>query len=212
MAISGAIPWGISIDPLNKTGNIELNVLFVAYITFVHVFILNVVTGVFCSSAIEGAQQDLDITIEDQLKDKQVYVARLMMLLKEMRRDDDDGELTAAELEFQLSRPKVQSWFKTLDIDTKHAWKLFRILDTDNSENFSTEEFVEGCLHLKGMATRVDVESLKWEIRDANKRLYQALRNIAELAGHRTESNAEGAYHPLSRPVFDAQSPASSAK
>jgi hypothetical protein len=61
MAISGAIPWVIIIDPLIKTGNIELNLLFVVYITFVHFFILNVVTGVFCSSAIEGAQQDLDM-------------------------------------------------------------------------------------------------------------------------------------------------------
>lgn len=119
-------------------------------------------TGVFCQGAIEGAQADLDITIEGQLKDKQVYVDRLKLLLKEMRQDDTQSGLTAAELEFQLSRPKVQSWFKALDIDSKHAWKLFRILDSDHSGNISSEKFVEGCLHLKGMATRVDVESLKF--------------------------------------------------
>jgi hypothetical protein len=180
MAVSGGINWVELTEPLERTGNSALTLLFLAYITFVYFFVLNVVTGVFCQNAIEGAQQDLDLTIEAQLKDRQVYVERLGRLLKEMRMDEGTG-LTAAELQFQLSRPKVQSWFKALDIDTKQTWKLFKILDSNGSGVVSSEQFVEGCMILKGYATRVDVESLKWEIRDANIRSGLTAGRLAEL-------------------------------
>merc|ERR1712071_321359 len=104
--------------------------LFLVYVILVYVFILNVVTGVFCQSAFEGAQQDLDLTIEAQLKEKDIYTERLKMLFQEMNGDpdpdDDANGLTAAELQVQLLRPKVQSWFRALDVDAKQTWKLFK--------------------------------------------------------------------------------------
>jgi len=146
--------------------------MFLFYVVFVYFFILNVVTGVFCQNAFEGAQQDLELTIENQLKDKQVFLDRLTMLFREMNVDSDETDeqwLSAAELNFHLEQPKVQSWFKALDIDAKQTWKLFKILDPNNDGRISLDDFVEGCLRLKGHATRVDVESLKWEIRRASR-------------------------------------------
>ncbi|CAK0876488.1 unnamed protein product [Prorocentrum cordatum] len=92
-----------------------------------------------------------------------------------------DG-LTVDELHFQLSKPKVQSWFQSLDVDTKQTWKLFKMIDADNSGRVSLEEFVEGCLRLRGSATRVDVESLKWEIRRANHGVDKAAERLAGVA------------------------------
>jgi len=150
-----------------------------------HYFILNVVTGVFCQNAIEGAQTDLDLTIEAQLKEKQVYADRLKLLFEEMNEsyDADDG-LTALDIHEQMAKPKVQSWFKALDIDAKQTWKLFKILDTDQTGRVSLHEFIEGCLRMRGSATRVDVESLKWEIREirsVNVRTEQSTARIARL-------------------------------
>jgi hypothetical protein len=177
MAVSGGINWISLTEPLERTGNATWIVLFLIYITFVYFFVLNVVTGVFCQNAIEGAQQDLELTIEAQLREKQVYVDRLEQLFEEM---NGEPGLTAAELHYHLGKPKVQSWFKALDIDAKQTWKLFKILD-GGSGLISCEEFVEGCLKLRGWATRVDVESLKWEIRGAKTRLDQTAQSLAEL-------------------------------
>jgi hypothetical protein len=152
----------------------------------VYFFILNVVTGVFCQNAIEGAQQDLELTIESQLKEKQIYADRLKMLFEEMNESSSDLSegLTAAEIDFQLAKPKVQSWFKALDVDANQAWKLFKILDAERSGRVSHEDFVEGCLKLKGSATRVDVESLKWDIRGAHNRAERTAAMLAELIRH----------------------------
>jgi hypothetical protein len=177
--------------PLQETGSIWWMMLFLLYITFVYFFVLNVVTGVFCQNAIEGAQTDLDLTIEAQLKEKQVYADRLKMLFEEMNEDYDSTEgLTAIDIYEQMEKPKVQSWFKALDIDAKQTWKLFKVLDQANSGVISLQDFIEGCLQMKGSATRVDVESLKWEIRAANKRAEHTFERIARLLEKARDSGA----------------------
>jgi hypothetical protein len=175
-AVSGGISWYELTVPLEGTGNSLWVTLFLVYIAFVYFFILNVVTGVFCQNAIEGAQQDLELTIESQLREKQVYADRLRMLFEEMNESSNDMSegLTAAEIHFQLAKPKVQSWFKALDIDANQAWKLFKILDAEKSGRVSLEDFVEGCLKLRGPATRVDVESMMWDVRGAYNRAEHA--------------------------------------
>ncbi|CAK0804350.1 unnamed protein product [Prorocentrum cordatum] len=183
MAVSGGISWHELTAPLNEIGSSAWMMLFLIYVTFVYFFVLNVVTGVFCQNAIEGAQTDLDLTLEAQFKEKQVYADRLKLLFEEMNADyetDYEG-LTAADIYEQMEKPKVQSWFKAMDIDAKQTWKLFKALDPGNSGRISLQDFVEGCLQMKGSATRVDVESLKWEIRAANKRAERNAERIAQL-------------------------------
>mmetsp|Transcript_72544 Transcript_72544/g.194719 ORF Transcript_72544/g.194719 Transcript_72544/m.194719 type:complete len:127 (+) Transcript_72544:237-617(+) len=120
------------------------------------------------------------------------------MLFQEMNDDVDaksDG-LTAAELHSQLSRPKVQSWFKAMDVDAKQTWKLFKILDSDRSGRVALDEFVDGCLRLRGPATVVDVESLKWEIRMVNVRAEQTADRLSALIEKLGHSNAQCASLP----------------
>ncbi|CAK0843599.1 unnamed protein product [Prorocentrum cordatum] len=183
MAVSGGISWHELTAPLKEMGTAAWMMLFLSYITFVYFFVLNVVTGVFCQNAIEGAQTDLDLTIEAQFKEKEVYANRLKLLFEEMNADHDANYegLTAADIYEQMEKPKVQSWFKAMDIDAKQAWKLFKALDPANSGIISLQDFVEGCLQMKGSATRVDVESLKWEIRAANRRAERKAERIAQL-------------------------------
>ena len=110
----------------------------------------------------------MDTTLDAQLREKQMHADRLGGLFREMNEGGDLAELTEEDLGKQLKKDKVKTWFRSLDIDANQTWKLFKIIDSDNSGRISLEEFVGGCLQLRGPATRVDVESLKWEIRRAN--------------------------------------------
>merc|ERR1712039_663522 len=55
---------------------------------------------------------------------------------------------------------EMRSYFEFLDIDAAEAQGLFDLLDADLSGDVSIEEFVNGCLRLKGEATAVDVVTL----------------------------------------------------
>merc|ERR1719382_2390346 len=89
MAVSGGISWIELTEPLERIGNTTWITLFLLYVIFVYFFILNVVTGVFVQNAFEGAQQDLDLTIEALLREKTLYVDRLRLLFHEMSQYSD---------------------------------------------------------------------------------------------------------------------------
>lgn len=203
MAVSGGISWIELTRPLEGTGNSIWTVMFLVYILIVYFFILNVVTGVFCQNAIEGAAADLELTLDFQIREKQVHVERLALLFHEMNQDteDRDNQLTPEELQLLMVKPKVRAWFKSLEIDARDHRKLFKIIDTDESGGVSIEEFVEGCLSLRGSATRVDVEELKWEIRHAERLAHEDRQKLlmaqqqattgAELGARRTTPASE---------------------
>merc|ERR1711972_972244 len=67
------------------------------------------------------------------------------------------------DFEFLISEPSYQSYLSSLDIEHSEARGLFTLLDTDGSGDVTVEEFVAGCLRLKGAATAVDMVTLLYE-------------------------------------------------
>merc|ERR1712178_317295 len=59
-----------------------------------------------------------------------------------------------------LKNEQLNAYFESLEVDLAEAHGLFDVLDEDLSGDVSTEEFVEGCLRLRGEATAVDCVKL----------------------------------------------------
>ena len=60
MAISGGINWQLVYVPLNDLDPV-MGVIFILYISFTYFALLNILTGVFCNSAMEALSRDPDI-------------------------------------------------------------------------------------------------------------------------------------------------------
>ena len=60
MAISGGIKWQLVYVPLNELDPI-MGFIFILYISFTYFALLNILTGVFCNSAMEALSRDPDI-------------------------------------------------------------------------------------------------------------------------------------------------------
>ncbi|CAE7281182.1 Scn11a [Symbiodinium natans] len=160
-AISDGISWIALINPLWEAsgGSGVWLLLFLVYIALVEFAVLNVVTGVFCQNAIESASLDQEMVIETQLKSKQLYTDQVCDLFHLMD-EGQKGELTATAFEQHINDPQVAAYFRALDMDLNNVWKLFTLLDPDGSGTIDLQEFVEGCLKLRGPATRLDMEPL----------------------------------------------------
>merc|ERR1712039_783280 len=65
--------------------------------------------------------------------------------------------------ERHLSERRMQAYFQSLDIKASDAWTLFKLLDESNDHVIDLDQFIEGCLHLKGPATAIDLKSLATE-------------------------------------------------
>ena len=55
----------------------------------------------------------------------------------------------------------LQTVFDALEITGPAAWDLFRQLDRDGSGEVDVDEFLEGCMMIKGPARSIDVVCIK---------------------------------------------------
>lgn len=158
MTISGGIDWRDAAVPLLE---IPMGAMFyIVYIVLMVLCIMNVLTGMFCQAAMESAQRDRDSLIEFQLLDRQRYVQRLSDMFGQFD-DSGDGKCTLAEFEKHLADTKMQALLRSLDIEVRDALLLFDLLDNDGSGEIDMEEFITGCITLRGPAKAVHVEKLK---------------------------------------------------
>eukprot|EP00913_Durusdinium_trenchii_P026273 g24652.t1 len=181
---TGGVSW-IEVESTISGISSLLVVLFLCYFSFIYFAVLNVVTGVFCSSAIESASQDCspakdaEAQIDEHVRKSKDYSERLKSLFTQI---DTDGTGTIGILEFEemWEDPGLQALLSTLGINQSKAWKLFEIMDEDNNGEINAEEFVSTCFKLQGSAQRVDTE-----------RIYAGLKRVGaaieELGGVLTD-------------------------
>merc|ERR1712113_392020 len=65
-----------------------------------------------------------------------------------------------------------------MEIDTRQAWKLFKLLDSEGTGCVDIDDFVEVCLRVGGSASRIDIESLKWELGKLDKKFSEDFARI----------------------------------
>eukprot|EP00930_Biecheleria_cincta_P005275 TRINITY_DN10619_c0_g1_i5.p1 TRINITY_DN10619_c0_g1~~TRINITY_DN10619_c0_g1_i5.p1 ORF type:complete len:594 (+),score=72.64 TRINITY_DN10619_c0_g1_i5:47-1783(+) len=144
--------------------------VFDAYISFACLAFLNVVTGVFCHSAIESAQRDHDMLVNSMIQNKEFFLGGLEKLFKAID-DDKNGAITITEFERHFDDVEVKNLLEALGLDPADAWSLFSALDTDNTHTLNAQEFLEGCLYVRGTAKAIDIAHVKKDLRKIKEML-----------------------------------------
>jgi hypothetical protein len=161
MAVVGGLDWGKATYVLSNVSP-SLVALFIVYILFVSLVVLNVVTGIFLQSAIEQASQDSEHVISQQLKANRQYEEKLKGLFEELDASGD-GNITLVEFEHYMGEEKMMAFLQSLEINASDAWTFFKLLDVNTSGSLTLEEFVTGCFRLKGNAKSIHVAQIMYE-------------------------------------------------
>jgi len=171
-SVTGGLNWH---DPLKLLARMHWiwASLFLIYVSFVFFAVLNVVTGVFCQSAIETARRDPEMILHSLAKEQKWQTRHLLNLFNALD-VDGNGKLTIIELERSLEKESVQAQFIAMDLEVPDAWSLFKLLAKDCTHLIAVDEFVDGCMRLKGAAKNIDLAIMKLE----NE---QILKTIAKL-------------------------------
>eukprot|EP00927_Polykrikos_kofoidii_P071473 TRINITY_DN67734_c0_g1_i1.p1 TRINITY_DN67734_c0_g1~~TRINITY_DN67734_c0_g1_i1.p1 ORF type:complete len:776 (-),score=136.44 TRINITY_DN67734_c0_g1_i1:106-2433(-) len=157
-AMAGGQSWGEVLDPLRELSPFYASV-FVAYITITFFGVLNVVAAIFVDSALQSQQHYKDLLIQDKQSKKALYSDHLRTVFESIDADGS-GRVTGAEMEYFLGDSDLRMYLESIDIFPNDARALFRLLDCDASGEVSIEEFLEGCLRLKGEAKSFDIHIL----------------------------------------------------
>jgi len=168
-SVSGGVTWQDAVDPLEYI-HWSMVPVFYMFISFAIFAVLNVVTGVFCQSAIESAQRDQDLLVQSIMANKELHVKKIQQLFHDIDRNSS-GHITIQELEKRIEDTEVQAYFASLELDIHDAWTFFKLLDTDEGNTIQIEEFLLGCMRLRGSAKALDMAKLLHEQQLLSKHL-----------------------------------------
>merc|ERR1712157_356755 len=77
---------------------------------------------------------------------------------------DNSGQLSWEEFKTHLEDNRVKAYFQTLDLDIRKAHTLFKLLDRNGSGGVGIEEFLDGCLRLRGEAKSLDMNLVIYQL------------------------------------------------
>lgn len=195
-SMTGGIDWQDVVQPLSTLSDMWV-MLFVFFVVFAEFALLNVITGVFCQSAIESAQHDRELMSKELLQNKALYVSKVKAQFQDMFQVLDSGgsgEVTIESFLKHTKDPVVQAYFAMLDLEAADAFSLFQLLNAEGHV-VDAEEFVDGCLRLKGNARSIDLAKLRQESRNIQQRLQTLVQTVDAKMTQVVESVAETAAH-----------------
>lgn len=170
-AVTGGNDWSDLVTPL-LTMDPMLGYVFVMYVTFMFFAVLNIVTGVFVEGAIRTAKDDNDLVIRQEMASEEAFLKEMRLIFSLADRDDS-GTLSAEEVEDSFEDERTRLRLKRLGLDVADVNNLFKLLDTNDSGQVGCDDFVLGCLRLRGESKSIDTMTLMYE----NKRMMKTFSN-----------------------------------
>merc|ERR1719440_1724360 len=163
--ISGSTGWFVVMGPV-----MEINLLYAAasifFISFTLFGVMNVVTGIFVDRALYISQVDRGIVVRDEIAKTQQYVDELRHAFHKIDKNSD-GTLTREEAKLSLEKPEINALLAVLELNVNEAGQLEQLcglLDPNDTDQISIDDFIQACLRLEGAASSMDVCALLLEV------------------------------------------------
>jgi len=164
----GGDDWGVFYDAASKIGSFEAMV-FLVFISFINIALMNVLTGIFVENAMQFAQPDRENLALEKRKQQVQDSAELRRIFQELKASSgQSGDDTISKTDFlnAMRQPRLRSLLHTLGLDIRDARIFFSMLVAANEGgSVDIDQFVDGCMRLKGPATSIDLQSVMLQSR-----------------------------------------------
>jgi hypothetical protein len=173
-SVTGGMDWAEVFDPLIQEIGPEAYVPFLIFLLFMVLAVMNVVTGVFLDKASRNAKDDIEHLA--LMKARAIFVAADF---------NASGSISWEDFERVLHHKDVTSFFDALDLDAAEGKTLFDLLDLTGDGTVSADEFLCGCLRLRGSAKALDLLVLSREVTQLCDKNTQAILLNRQMATER---------------------------
>merc|ERR1719433_2125392 len=90
--------------------------------------------------------------------------------------EDDSGSLSWNEFSSLCNVPMMRAYFKSLEMNTDEAQEVFEYLDVRGEGEVSIDDFVNGCVLLRGEAKSVDIAVMRAQFQRSVKQLTDLMK------------------------------------
>jgi hypothetical protein len=158
MSCTGGDDWTKFYHSIQNVGWVAAS-LFVFFIAFMQIAVLNILTGIFVEQAMKLAPPDRDRMALEYTKAEIEEAEELRRMCYEMD-INGDGTIKKEELCGYIEEGKLKAFFMTLGLNLKDADNFWSIIDRHHDDAIDIETFVMECMKLKGAATNFDLAYL----------------------------------------------------
>lgn len=151
-----------------------LVIFFVVFIAIASFGLLNIVVGVVVESTLSTSQKDENKVQRAQERDRNRVFDHLREIF-EGADEDGNGMLTLSEVQKAINKPEIYNKLKMIEFPVEDPKQVFMLLDYDNTCELSIDEFISGCIRMKGTAKSKDLLAAQVAV-DTMKRHYTFFR------------------------------------
>jgi len=188
-AMSGGVDWHEVWQILDALGWGYRGV-FLLYIGFSFLTLLNVVTAVFIEGTMMRCTTDRGLVVQSELMAKRDFLQAMRKVFQELD-VDEDGDITVEELRGRMQEPEIGAYFSQLGVDSDQVGKLFLLLDKDKSGSLDPEEFMFGCLKFRGDAKSLDIAVMHQQVLWIHEALKVVVSQLGEQIISRKSLNTK---------------------
>jgi len=190
MGITGGIEWDELMRPLRDVSVAAVCSLYV-FILIAVFAVLNVLTAHFCNTAIETASADQDVAVVRHLHERHQIVAKFRKLFAEIGASE---RVTLPELQTAAAGgSEIKVALESLGISTDNVSLLFRLIDRDHNDTLDLEEFVVGCMQLRGNAKGLQLAKMDLDNRIMRHRVKDLREDVASV--RKSVQSLERSFH-----------------
>jgi len=171
-SLFGGQDWDIFLRPLMTHITPWIALPWCSYIAFGMLAMLNTITGVFVENVLQCTK-----------KNEEVYLVNNVRELFSTVPGGIHGKMDWRCFERLLNTSQMQDAIQAINLEDADARGLFKLLDADNSGLVCAEEFLAGCLRLRGPAKALDLAILHFELRKLGQHLGRIGSGDLRLAG-----------------------------
>lgn len=174
-SVTGGLDWRDAAQPLMSDISPVLGIVFCMYIAFVVLAMMNIVTGVFVDTAMTNSKEDFDLFMKNNISE---------LFGVQPRATGQSQVQTVLHLQdFQnhLDKKVMQEYFKALDVDLSEAKGIFQLLDLNGNGSVDAEEFLSGCMRLRGPAKALELELLMHEVKQVHNEVCILASSMNEM-------------------------------
>eukprot|EP00929_Paragymnodinium_shiwhaense_P001757 TRINITY_DN101990_c0_g1_i1.p1 TRINITY_DN101990_c0_g1~~TRINITY_DN101990_c0_g1_i1.p1 ORF type:complete len:654 (+),score=130.26 TRINITY_DN101990_c0_g1_i1:100-2061(+) len=153
-SITGGVQWSHMMDPLMHVSPVT-GLVFMLYIAFSILALMNVMTGIFVEQAMKTARADEEqfvaVSVAKYFNDK-LFGDGASADLPEAQRF-----ITWEDFNEHIERPELQDLFTALNVDPREARSLYQLIDRNQIGMLTGDQLTTGWVRLQGSAKAVDL-------------------------------------------------------
>jgi len=160
MAVAGGVDWW-DVMRLLWESHVVYGVIFMLFVVITVLAVLNVINAIFVNDAMESTRTDHDLRMQGELEETRLMLERLTAIYEKIESvGNGSGEISDRIFIEQVEREEMKMQFALLGLYYTDGFNFFRLLDIEGNKSLGIDQFVMGCLRLKGGALLIDTNIL----------------------------------------------------